>query len=35
MLTNILAAAASVASTSSSPRLSMVATGVASSPDDY
>jgi hypothetical protein len=35
MLTNIPAAAASVASTSSSPRLSMVAAGVVSSPYDY
>ncbi len=34
MLTNIPAAAASVASTSSSPRLSMVAAGVVSSPYD-
>ncbi len=34
MFTNIPAAAASVASTSSSPRLSMVAAGVVSSPYD-
>ncbi len=34
MLTNIPAAAASVASTSSSSRLSMVAAGVVSSPYD-
>jgi hypothetical protein len=34
MLTNIPAAAASVASTSSSPRLSMVVAGVVSCPYD-